>query len=141
MEKETINKLESIVGKNFSYKGKNIEILKYKPVGGTNVVIFMPSPKNFLESELENFFDELGSPLEEELKLNQVAIPEKKLQVFEPTKENETVKATLLETLQKVKEDKNYIPQAQAICGIVNQIVSVQKTEIQMIDLANKINN
>jgi|SRR5690554_1768341 len=132
-------KLDNIVSKTFNYKGKDVEITKYKFVNGTNAVVFMNGrPVNFLLSEIPEFLNELHHPLGKETTPSQVVLPKNELLVFEPTKENQVIKQTLLETLTKLKEDKEYIPQAQAICEVVNQVVNVQKTEIQMLNILTK---
>ena len=38
----------------------------------------------------------------------------------------------LFETLEKVRVDKDYIPQANAICNVVSQMINVQKIEMQL---------
>lgn len=138
MNTETISKLDAIVGKTFNYKGKNITIDKYKLVSGTNVVVFMPSPIYFLNSEIEGFLDSLFDPFEKPITEAQVLVPKKELLIFEPTAENKTIKETLLATLQKVKDDPTYIPQAKAVCEVVNSLIDVQKNEIQMLGIINK---
>ncbi len=139
MKAEIKNTLDSIVGKEFSFEGENITINRYKDVSGANIIIFINGrPRNFLPSEIPGFIDKLHEPLKAPLKETQIAIPKTQLFIYEPTAENKEVKKTLLETLKKVKENPNYIPQAEAICGVVNQIVAVQKTEIQMLNIISK---
>jgi hypothetical protein len=138
MTTETISKLDAIVGKTFNYKGKNITIDKYKLVSGTNVVVFMPGPMNFLNFEIEEFLDSLFEPVEKAKTETQILVPKKELLLFEPTAENKTIKETLLATLQKVKDDSTYIPQAKAVCEVVNSLIDVQKNEIQMLGIINK---
>ncbi|HUI31993.1 MAG TPA: hypothetical protein VLY84_00120 [Dysgonamonadaceae bacterium] len=139
MEKIT-EKLNDLVGKQFSYKGKNITITSTKIVGGTNAVIFIDDrPTNLLIHEVEGFLEELHPPQEKEAKGSEVAVYDKdKMLVFEPTKENVIIKETLLDTLKKLQTDKEFIPQAEAICKVVDQMVAVQKTEIQMLQLINR---
>lgn len=141
MKTETINKLDEIVGKTFFYKNKNITISNYKIVGSTNVVVFCPQPINLLFSEVESFLDNLLEPSVKEITETQISVPKKEMVTFEPTKENQKIKETLLETLDKIKTDPNYIPQANAICEVVSQMVSLQKNEIQMIAIINKFKN
>ena len=138
MTTETISKLDAIVGKTFNYKGKNVTIDKYKQVGGTNVVVFMPSPINFLNSEINDFLDSLFDPIEKVKTEAQILVPKKELLLFEPTAENKTIKETLLATLEKVRDNAAYIPQAKAVCEVVNSFVDVQKNEIQMLGIINK---
>jgi hypothetical protein len=140
MTPELKQKLNLIVDKTFNYKGKNITIEKYKVLdNGMNVVIFADGrPMNFLINEINIFLEELYNPVVKEEKKLQVSVPEKGLITFEPTKENATIKATLMDILQKVKEDPTYIPQANSICDVVSQMVAIQKNEIQIINIANK---
>jgi hypothetical protein len=138
MTTETISKLDAIVGKTLNYKGKNVKIDKYKLVSGTNVVVFMPSPTNFLNSEIEEFLDSLFDPVEKAKTETQILVPKKELVLFEPTAENKTIKETLMATLEKVKNDPLYIPQAKAVCEVVNSLIDVQKNEIQMLGIINK---
>ena len=132
------NRLNAIVGKPFNFKGKNVVVEKYKLVSGTNCVVFMPGPHNFLISEIDAFLDALFDPTEKDKTEVQIVVPKQELITFEPTKENAIVKATLLDTLERIKTDPGYLPQAREICNVVNQIVLVQKNEIQMLGMINK---
>ena len=42
------------------------------------------------------------------------------------------LKVILLETINKVRTNKEYIGQANAICNVVTQMINVQKLEIQL---------
>jgi hypothetical protein len=139
MTSDLKSKLDEVVDREFNYKGKDVTITSYKIVGGSNVVIFMNDrPTNFLITEIDEFLSELYPPLGKQITPEQVVVPKNELLIFEPTKENKEIKQTLLETLRKVKEDKEFIPQAQAVCEVVSQMVSIQKTEIQMLNILNK---
>ncbi|MEO8532836.1 MAG: hypothetical protein ABI441_03765 [Flavobacterium sp.] len=138
MKPEIIERLDNIVSKQFNYNGKNITIDRYKIVNQTNVVVFFPQPKNMLISEVEEFLDSLFHPVEKENTETQVLIPQQQLVAFEPTKDNDKIKSTLLETLEKVKTDPSFLPQASAICDVVGQFVAIQKNEIQMLGLIKK---
>jgi hypothetical protein len=138
MTTETTSKLDAIVGKTFNYKGKNITIDKYKLLSGTNIVVFMPGPINFLNSEIDGFLESLFDPIEKAITVGQVLVPKKEFLLFEPTAENKTIKETLMATLEKVKNDPLYIPQAKAVCDVVSSLIDVQKNEIQMLAIFNK---
>ena len=137
MNESIETRLDRIVGKTYNYKGKNVTIEKYKQVKGMYVV-FMPGPHNFLMHEVNAFLEMLHEQTPFAKTETQVFVPKKELVTFEPTKENANIKATLLETLEKIKTDPNYLPQASAICNVVNQLVQVQKNEIQMLGIINK---
>lgn len=138
MDNATTLRLDAIVGKTFNYKGKNITVEKYKFVNSSNTVIWVPTPMNLWNNEVPEFLDNLFEPTIKPTTAAQVLVPENKLIVFEPTAENKTIKATLLETLAKVKDDATYIPQAKAVCEVVNSLIDVQKNEIQMLGIINK---
>lgn len=138
MTNELENKLNEIVGKTFNYRGKNVTISKYKFINGTNVVVFLPNALNLLLHEVKGFLEELFDPTEKEKTETQILIPKKELVLFEPTAENKIIKSTLLETLEKVKNDSSYIAQAKTVCEIVNSMVDIQKNEIKMLSLINK---
>ena len=142
MNTETKEKVDNILNKEYLYKGKKIKIDRYKDVSGVNIVFFQEDRvvKNILTTELDEFIGQLFEPTEKELSPTQIAVPENKIVVFQPTAESKEVKETLMDTLKKLKENKDYIPQAEAICQVVSQIVNVQKTEIQMLQLLNKGN-
>lgn len=58
---------------------------------------------------------------------------------YKPTKENVQVKEALMDMLKKVSTSTNYIPQAKAVCDIANTMVNIQKNEIQLIQMVNRI--
>jgi len=58
---------------------------------------------------------------------------------YKPTKENVQVKEALMSMLAKVSASPSAIPQAKAVCDIANTMVNIQKNEIQMIQMVNKI--
>lgn len=47
--------------------------------------------------------------------------------------------ATPMDMLKKVSTSPNAIPQAKAVCDIANTMVNIQKNEIQLIQMVNKI--
>lgn len=58
---------------------------------------------------------------------------------YRPTKENTIVKEALMDMLKKVSSSPHAIPQAKAVCDIANTMVNIQKNEIQLIQMANKL--
>lgn len=139
MQPEIKARLETTIGNTYNYKGKNITIEKYKVVGVVNVVIFTPAPINFLASDIEDFLDNLHDAVKREVGPAEVFIPESKLVSFEPTRENKIIKETLLATMLKLQTDPGYLAQAKAICEVTSVMVDVQKNEIQMLTVINKM--
>lgn len=116
-----LEKLNDLVGKEFNYKGVNILVKKVKIVNGTFVVMTDKRTYNFLRDEVEMFINELKEKKMEVVK-----------QKTEPVESNLNIRNVLFETLEKVRVDKDYIPQANAICNVVSQMINVQKIEMQL---------
>lgn len=149
-----IQQLKELIGKRFSYKEKEILIKNAKRVSGVYVVLTDNKTYNFFESEVPFFLKEIveiprvklkeGVLEKRQLELKNVSIQEKKHELntnqmenkeknIAPTQEsNLNVRNVLMETLDKVRVDKSYIPQANAICNVVAQMINIQKLELQI---------
>lgn len=145
------SELDALIGKTVSYENKNVKIDRYKVVSGTNVIVYLDGrPKNFYIEEVEKFLKELKDPgtlekkpfmptLQQSLDENPTTAV-----INEPdtaTTQSKTIKDSLIEMMELVKKDAVNIPQAKAMLDIANAIVNVQKTELQAIELRNRINN
>jgi len=159
---ELKNKLDAIVGiKQQHYNGKTYCIEKYKIVNGYSVVLFMPNPKNYTIAEVIEFLNYLSpvtienKPIQEVIEKQPIQevienkpIEEKNLPEIIKAKvhpavqylpeENQSIKQTLLDTINKLKKDKEYLAQANGICSAVNAYIGLQKNEIVMMNLYNK---
>lgn len=149
-----IQQLKELIGRKFSYKDKDILIKNVKRVCGVYVVLTDSKTYNFFESEVSFFLKEIveiprvklkeGVLEKRQLELKNVSIQEKKheLNTYKmdnneknilPIQEtNLNVRNVLLETLEKVRSDKSYIPQANAICNVVAQMINIQKLELSI---------
>lgn len=133
-----IEKLNELVDKEYNYKGVNILIKKVKCVSGTFVVMTDKRTYNFLKDEVDIFISELKDKKnvsiqvkKDELNPNKMEENEKNLVPIQE-ENNLNIRSILFETLEKVRVDKNYIPQANAICNVVSQMINVQKIEMQL---------
>lgn len=144
-------KLNLLIDKKFNYKDKIITITKWKRVGTTYVVFSDKQTYNFFESEIDLFIDNLlpvrvklkeGVLEKIQLELKNVSIQVKKDELnpnkmeeneknIVPIQEND-LSVILYDTIDKVKKDKNYIGQANAICNIVTQMINIKKLELQL---------
>lgn len=149
-----IQELKELIGRKFSYKDKEILIKNTKRVSGVYVVITDKKTYNFFESEVPFFLREIveiprvklkeGVLEKRQLELKNVSIQEKKHELntnkmdnneknIAPIQEaNLNVRNVLIETLDKVRTDKSYIPQANAICNVVAQMINIQKLELSI---------
>lgn len=149
-----IQELKELIGRKFSYKDKEILIKNTKRVSGVYVVITDKKTYNFFESEVPFFLREIveipkvklkdGVLEKRQLELKNVSIQEKKHELNANKMENNeknivpiqeanlNVRNVLMETLDKVRTDKSYIPQANAICNVVAQMINIQKLELSI---------
>ncbi|WP_445720420.1 hypothetical protein [Flavobacterium sp.] len=132
-------KLNLLIDKKFNYKDKIITITKWKKVGTTYVVFSDKQTYNFFESEIDLFIDNL-IPVRVKLKEGVLEKRQLELKNMENTpntpntlseKKNDLTDI-LYDTINKVKEDKNYIGQANAICNVVSQMINIKKLELQL---------
>ena len=132
-------KLNLLIDKKFNYKDKIITITKWKKVGVTYVVLTDKQAFNFYLSELVIFLDEL-QPVRVKLKegvLEKRQVELKNMEHTPNTPNTLSEKSTdlseiLLDTIQKVQKNKEYINQANAICNVVSQMINIKKLEIQI---------
>ena len=94
---------------------------------------------NFFENEIDLFIEQL-QPLRVKLKegvLEKRQLELKKMEVQQTysnieEKEEQDLSIILLDTIQKVQKDKDYIGQANAICNVVSQMINIKKLELQI---------
>lgn len=140
MDANISKQLDEIVNQTIFYKGETFKILKWKLVAGNYCIVTDAKTLQFYPSEIQfQFLDKLEDEQAIEVIKKFPAPKEKVTAVILIPEENKTIKETLLETLKKVKEDSSYLPQAKAICEVTNAMVNVQKTEIEIIKLQDKI--
>lgn len=125
-----LKKLNLLIGNKYNYKGNVIVIKEIKIVSTTYVVKTDNRTYNFFESEIDNFISDL---------IDYVEKPKKTFMVENTPNTPNTLseKSTdlseiLYDTIDKVKKDKNYIGQANAICNIVSQMINIKKLELQL---------
>ena len=127
-----LNKLKELIGKSFIYKGIEITINDVKLVATTYVVKTNKRAYNFFENEVDMFISELKNiPIQvkkHEIKANKMEETEKNIVSIQQT----DLSQILLDTIEKIQNDKEYVPQANAICNVVTQMINVKKLEIQL---------
>lgn len=122
-----LKKLNTLIGNKYNYRGNTITIKEVKIVSTTYVVKTDKRTYNFFESEIDSFILEL---------IDYVEKPKKSF-IMEHTPNTISEKSIdlseiLYDTIDKVKKDKNYIGQANAICNIVTQMINIKKLELQL---------
>lgn len=130
-------RLQKIVGTSIHYKGKDHFIERYKTISSNKICVFTHlETLTFFESEIEAFLDIITDPKDKDFRTKELVSPiSKQLSGYTPSAENVEMKATLMEMMARVKANPVAIPQAREICGIVNTMVKIQKSEIDLIKL------
>jgi hypothetical protein len=134
-----IQQLNELVGKKFFYKDKEIQIKYVKKVNSVYVVISDKKTYNFYESEVSFFLKEIIEIPRVKVKPEVLEVRKMEIKKNENTKEiirteniNLDIKSVLFDVIEKVRTDKNFVPQANAICNVVTQMINVQKLEMQL---------
>jgi hypothetical protein len=129
--KKPIKDLENMVGKTYMFKKKNImikgfiidrdsQIINIKTTGEPIDVSLIALPefiKNCLEVEEEN---------EIQVTSTEVIIPEKS------KSEIVVLREILMDNINKVRENKEYIEQAKSINNNINTLINMYKLELQI---------
>lgn len=146
--------LNNLIGKQFSYENKIILIKSWKKVNSIYVIISDKRTYNFYQSEIQKFINSLEivrvklkeGVLEKrqlELKNKQMETSDYKEENKMPKQEVEVVQVVknydlekdfdiekfLISAIIKVKDNKEYIPQANAICNLASQLINLKKVE------------
>lgn len=116
-------KLDGLIGQKFSYNDDNIIVEKWKRVNSNIVIYTNKRTLNFFSSEIDQFISDLKP---EKMK---TPITKKILAVKE---ENDAIKQLLFEAIDKVKTDRTYVQQANAICNITSQLIKIKLIEMKI---------
>lgn len=136
--------LNSLVDTRIKYEGRLYDITNFKETQ-RNIVVFSKQRSFVLQhQELDNWLESVKILETKEFDFPSIKQPEEtekvSLQIFEPTQAQKDVQEALLDILKKVKTDPAIIPQAKAVCEIANTMVNMEKTQIQLINLAKRRN-
>lgn len=119
-----LEKLEILIGNKYLYQGKEITINKVKKISASFVIITNIRTFNFYESEANTFISELKQvntfKTLPQMESNTTEVKEDKLQ------------QVIFDAIAKVKNDKEYVQQANAICNLTSQLINIKKLELQI---------
>lgn len=120
---KSTDKLDSMVGNEFMYNASTYKMRGYATVNGhikiltdSNDLVF---DKKNIDKKLEEFL-----PVEAGFGSKEIRRDARKLNKLEDE---------LYDNIEKIKNDKDFIPQAKAMTDTVNTIVSMEKLKIQML--------
>lgn len=128
MNKE-IEKLESMIGKTVMYRTNNHKILSYKQDGQRTTVVTDKKWFDFQNGELGKFLGEVRDVADE---TGMVVVKNMHPSTIEAIRD---LKSILLENIERVRKDKNYVQQANSVNQSSKSIIELAKTEIEMLKL------
>lgn len=141
MSKNKIEKLQEMIGK--SWKHTNETVFKFLSLheDGENITIATDKEwQKVTVYDIQIFmrqFTEVETTTTGEVMIIKKEQPIRRVEsMVIPGNTMEQLRDTLLDSIKKVKEDREYIPQAQNIANSVNSIIGLAKIEI---DLRTKI--
>ena len=125
--KPTLQRLKGMIGRSFLYKGSQITILDYHVLGEEGKTqIDIEDGEPIKVNDLLKFVDAC-LPVQEE---PNGAISVQAVQQTDSLLS--TLQATLLDNINQVKKNKDYIKQANVINSSVNALIGMAKLQIQV---------
>lgn len=117
-----MEKYKEYIGKKYNYEKQNIEITNIKKVSGNYVVLTNGRTFAFFETEIDDFFNNL--------KPYKTMLSNKTTLIKQEDNEQDEIKKLLFEAINRVKDNKDYVQQANAICNITSQLINIKKIEL-----------
>ncbi len=135
--------LDELVGTTILYRGEKYKVENYKQLTTGNIVVYTNRQTlNFLPDEISKFLDEVEILQDTKEHWTPAPTNSKTEVVVQLPQENQPLKNTLLDILKDIKESPTpeNLKKAESICNISNTIINIQKTEIQMFKMQQKMN-
>jgi len=123
MQEKIANKLAAMLQNSYMYKGITHKIIDAQI---TDDMVFLSTNKRMLRFNHEQFMAEFKEFLPAEAESNAVVVRQEPLNGM-----TKTIKDTLMESINKVREDAKYIKQAEAINKSVNVLLNMAKLDLQ----------
>lgn len=127
-----LEKLEELIGNKYLYQGKEITINKVKKISASFVIITNIRTFNFYESEANTFISEL----KQVNTFKTLPQMESNSQVIQQNEDK--IKQVIFDAIAQVKNNKEYVQQANAICNLTSQLINIKKLELQMLAKSKK---
>lgn len=119
--------LEAMAGKNYLFNGRRHKIIKARQAGDKIEIVTDKEWLSLDEKEVRSF---LPAAPDQEVSLQILPKNDDTLS---------TLRGTVLQTIEKLKADKAYIDQANAINGSIKTIIDLAKLELDAYKLMNKM--
>ncbi len=142
MTTQQFNALTSLKGER-KFENKIYDFTHFKELtNGINVVVYSKNRVfTLLHSEIDQFINSLED-VPEKPKTEMVKSVKTEVNTIVMPSENIELKQILIDTLRSLKETptKEVIGRAAAVVNVVNSMINLQKTEIQIYNIQKRIN-
>lgn len=132
MEKK-MERLEGMIGNTYRYEGRRVTIEDVKIKGNiaTLVVVDGENIQLSLDELLEEDLSEFKLIKENGLMKNPHLVDA----VLQNASMYDKLQSTLLDTIEKIQKDKEYIPQAEAINNTLGKMIDLEKVRVTTLAL------
>lgn len=138
MSNDKLEKLHEMTGKHWQNRNTDV-VYKFLSCNQKEEIVFIATDKEWLETDVYNLnvfmrtFKEVTVANSGEISLlTQKSKTPIQSSVVMANDTFTRLKDVLLENIEKVRTDKEYVPQAKEICSSVNAIVGLAKVEIDL---------
>jgi hypothetical protein len=122
-----IEKLEQLIGNKYKYQNIEFTIQKVKKINASFVVITNKRTFNFYEDEAYKFMQEIQQ-------VNAFKnLPKMESNTEIITKNEDKLQQVIFDAIAQVKNNKEYVQQANAICNLTSQLINIKKLELQIL--------
>jgi hypothetical protein len=126
-----IEKLEQLIGNKYKYQNIEFTIQKVKKINAYFVVITNKRTFNFYEAEAYKFMQEIQQ-------VNTFKnLPKMESNTELITKSEDKLQQVIFDAIAQVKNNKEYVQQANAICNLTSQLINIKKLELQILSKKN----
>ena len=143
MKDEILKRMELMKGKTFMYNTFNLRVTDWDFNESTERILLYTTrrtePYDRPIEDAEAFLDQFTPIPESALEKHTETTTMAGLTVFQGGLSNQ-LKDILLDNIEKVRDNKDYIPQAEAISANVGQLIDLAKVEVQYMHAVAKLN-
>jgi len=125
------DKLKELIGNKYIYQGKEILIQSVKKINASFVVITNRQTFNFYEAEAHKFIQDIQQ-------VNAFKnLPKMESNTEVIIKSEDKLQQVIFDAIAQVKNNKDYVQQANAICNLTSQLINIKKLELQILSKKN----
>jgi len=125
-------RLEKMVDKSFIYNGFEYKVISFKVSGEEVTIVTNKAWKTFpitkINAELGKFL-----PIEPENQKTEAVV------LSTVNQNKEVLSKTIIENIEKIKNNAAYIPQAKAVNEQIKTMIAMAKVELDIIKLKEKV--